>query len=105
MKQEFLRALFFWRHWSPTSGSWVGMLVVAVLVTSAIAVSYSVHKSRYYLNQLQSLESERDQLEVQWSQLLLEEHAWGAYTRVGTVATEQLQMRNPSPQEIIMVRR
>lgn len=104
MKADLLKAIFFWREWRPTSGSWIGALVMTALVVSAVAVSFSVHKSRYYLNQLQELEAQRDALEVEWGQLLLEQHAWGAYQRIGTIATEQLQMRNPSPQEIIMVR-
>ena len=79
-------------------------IVVVTLVSSAIAVTYSVHKSRQYLYQLQMLQAERDHLETEWGQLLLEQHAWGAYGRIGRLATEQLQMRNPAPTEIIMVR-
>jgi cell division protein FtsL len=79
-------------------------LLVLTLVCSAIAVTYSVHKSRQYLHELQKLQAERDRLETEWGQLLLEQHAWGAYGRIGRLATEQLQMRNPSPAEIIMVR-
>jgi cell division protein FtsL len=63
-----------------------------------------VHKSRLYLNDLQNLETRRDQLETEWTQLLLEQHSWGAYGRVGKLASDQLQMRNPAPSEIIMVR-
>lgn len=78
--------------------------LVVTLVSSAVAVAYSVHKSRLYLNELQRLETARDRLETEWGQLLLEQHSWGAYGRIGKLATEQLQMRNPAPSEIIMVR-
>jgi cell division protein FtsL len=79
-------------------------VIAIILVSSAVAVAYSAHKSRLYLNDLQNLETERDRLEVEWGQLLLEQHTWGAYSRIGKLATEQLQMRNPTPAEIIMVR-
>lgn len=79
-------------------------VMVFVLVCTAVAVSWSVHKSRHYLNQLQALQGERDRLETEWGQLLLEQHTWGAYGRIGKIAAEQLQMRNPAPTEIIMVR-
>lgn len=79
-------------------------VLVFVLVCSAVAVAWSVHKSRHYLNELQTLEVNRDRLETEWGQLLLEQHTWGAYARVGKIAAEQLQMRNPAPTEIIMVR-
>lgn len=85
-------------------GPLLAAVIVVTLVSSAVAVAYSVHKSRLYLNQLQALESERDRLETEWGQLLLEQHTWGAYGRIGKIAMEQLQMRNPAPAEIIMVR-
>lgn len=85
-------------------GMLMALVIIFTLVSSAVAVAYSVHKSRLYLNQLQKLETQRDRLETEWGQLLLEQHTWGAYGRVGTLATQQLQMRNPSPTEIIMVR-
>lgn len=85
-------------------GPLIVLAIISTLVSSAVAVAYSVHKSRLYLNDLQKLETQRDHLETEWGQLLLEQHTWGAYGRVGALATEQLQMRNPSPTEIIMVR-
>lgn len=85
-------------------GPLLAAVLVSTLVSSAVAVAYSVHKSRLYLNQLQALEAERDRLETEWGQLLLEQHTWGAYGRIGKIAMEQLQMRNPAPAEIIMVR-
>ena len=85
-------------------GRMTAALIVITLVSSAVAVAYSVHKSRIYLNDLQRLETQRDQLETEWSQLLLEQHSWGSYGRIGKLATDQLQMRNPAPSEIIMVR-
>jgi len=89
---------------SASQGPFLVVIVVMTLVSSAIAVTYSVHKSRQYLYELQKLQAERNRLETEWGQLLLEQHAWGAYGRIGRLATEQLQMRNPSPAEIIMVR-
>ena len=85
-------------------GPLTALMIICTLVSSAVAVAYSAHKSRQYLNDLQKQEALRDRLETEWGQLLLEQHAWGAYGRVGRLATEQLQMRNPSPTEIIMVR-
>lgn len=85
-------------------GSLMVVVIAFILVSSAVAVAYSAHKSRLYLNDLQKLEARRDRLETEWGQLLLEQHTWGAYGRVGRLAAEQLQMRNPLPTEIIMVR-
>lgn len=78
--------------------------VIVVLVSTSIAVAFSVHKSRLYLADLQSLQTERDQLEVEWGQLLLEQQAWGAYGRIGKVAVDELGMRSPAPHDVMMVR-
>lgn len=83
----------------------LAIAVIFALTASAIAVANSVHKSRVQMKALQKEQIERDRLETEWGQLLLEQHAWGAYGRVGKVATEQLQMRPPLASEIIMVRR
>lgn len=80
------------------------LLVMVALMSTAIAVSFSVHKSRQYLHQLQVLQGERDRLEVEWGQLLLEQQAWGAYARVGKIAVDELGMRVPAPHDIMMVR-
>lgn len=78
--------------------------VVLIIVSSAIAVAHNVYKSRQYFSELQKLEKERVHLQAEWGRLLLEQHTWGAYSRVGRIASEQLSMRNPAPTEIIMVR-
>ena len=78
--------------------------IILALVAASVAVAFSVHKSRLNLAQLQALQAERDQLEVEWGQLLLEQQAWGAYGRVGKVAVDELGMRTPAPHEIMMVR-
>lgn len=78
--------------------------VMIALVAASLAVAYSVHKSRQYLNELQTLQVARDRLEVEWGQLLLEQQAWGAYGRVGKIAVDELGMRSPAPHEVMMVR-
>lgn len=78
--------------------------VLIALIAASLAVAYSVHKSRQYLTELQTLQGERDDLEVEWGQLLLEQQAWGAYGRVGKIAVDDLGMRSPIPSEIKMVR-
>lgn len=94
-----------WQQYlSSHQGEIIAALIASTLISSGIGVAYSVHKSRVYLYELQLQQAERDRLETEWGQLLLEQQAWGAYGRIGRLATEQLQMRNPAPHEIIMVR-
>jgi cell division protein FtsL len=84
--------------------AWLPVVMFFLVMLTAIAIANSTYKSRRYLNDLQKLQAAETSLEVEWGRLLLEQHTWGAFTRVGQLATEQLQMRNPAPSEIIMVR-
>ncbi len=90
--------------WRPSGGQTVAGLFLLCLFVNAVAVSYTTFRVRQSLAHLQALEAWRDQLQAQWTQLLLEEHAWGAFTRIGQQAQLQLQMHDPSPQSIVMVR-
>lgn len=78
--------------------------VLLAIIASAVGVANSTYKSRAYMYDLQKLEAEQQHLQVEWGQLLLEQHTWGSYARIGRIAVEHLQMRNPAATEIIMVR-
>lgn len=80
---------------------WVlGLLVLS----SAIGVVYSKHVGRNFHTQLQELYNERDKLHVEWTQLLLERGALGADMRVEKIAREELGMRFPLQDEIVMIK-
>ncbi len=85
--------------------AWAGVVLLALaVVVSALAVIYSSYLFRYYFNQQQKLAEQRDALQVEWGQLLLEQSAWAAHGRVEGVVGQQLNMRVPAPAEIIMVK-
>lgn len=87
-------------------GSWrlrlLSVLVVLLLGT-AVAVILNSHWNRKLFAELQGLEKQRDQLEVEWGQLLLEESTWSAHGRVELLARERLQMYVPDTKSIQMV--
>jgi cell division protein FtsL len=81
-------------------------LVLAVaVIASAVAVVASKHQSRRLFVELQQLERERDQLEVQWGRLRLEQGAWSTHGRIEQVAREQLDLQLPGPDRVIVVTR
>jgi cell division protein FtsL len=67
---------------------------------SAVAVVELRHESRTLYAQLQKLQHERDGLNVEWGQLLLEEGAWSQQRRIEAVARAQLGMELPNAQQI-----
>ncbi|PIE25416.1 MAG: cell division protein FtsL [Neptuniibacter caesariensis] len=81
----------------------VFVLVVLILV-SALTVVMSAFEYRQLFNQYQLLEAERDELQVEWGQLLLEQSAWAANNRVEQKSASQLGMKVPEIEQIKVVR-
>ena len=78
------------------------LLSVASIATS-IACVYARHESRKLFTQLQYLNSERDALEVEWSQLKIEQSTWSTHSRVEEKARLKMHMRNPDSTEIRII--
>ncbi len=79
------------------------VLVLAVLI-SAIGVIYVKHESRRLFVQLQALEKERDQMNVEWGQLQLEQGTWATHSRVERVARKRLGMEIPTLGSVTIIR-
>ncbi|WP_028714817.1 cell division protein FtsL [Pantoea ananatis] len=81
------------------------LLLIAVLV-SAVLVVTTTHKTRLLTAQREQLVLERDALDIEWRNLILEENALGDHSRVERIATEKLQMQHVDPsQENIVVQK
>jgi cell division protein FtsL len=78
-------------------------LGVSVLV-SAMGVVYAKYTSRRYFVQLQTLQAERDAIEVEWGRLQLEQSTWATHGRVARIAGRKLQMHLPKAEEMMVVR-
>lgn len=75
-------------------------LLVAAVMGSAIAVVYAKHENRKLFAELQALTEQRDQLEVDWSRLQIEQSAWSSHARVEQLGRGEMRMRSPNPDEI-----
>lgn len=83
------------------------LLVVPVLwllvFASAVGVVLVRHQARTLFTELERLSAERDRLNIEWSQLQLEQSAWSNHGFVERVASERLGMTLPPPAEIRIV--
>ena len=77
-------------------------LWVAALGSAAGAI-YSKHRARELFVQLERLNNQRDNLEVEWGQLQLEQSSWSTHAFVERVASTKLKMATPPPKEIELV--
>ena len=79
------------------------VLTVLVLVT-AIGVVYAKYASRKHFVELQGLLAERDQIEVEWGRLQLEQSTWATNVRVDSTARKKLRMHIPAADEVVVIR-
>jgi cell division protein FtsL len=86
------------------SATRLGMILTwAGLFASALGVVWSIHETRTLFIDLQSLHAERDRLDIEWSQLKIEQSAWATHGRVEQTARTGLNMVIPTPQEVQLV--
>lgn len=83
-----------------------GLLVVVLgvlVLVSAITVIMVKHESRKQFVVLQTLEKERDQMNVEWGQLQLEQGTWATHSRVERIARKKLHMVAPTADSMVIV--
>jgi cell division protein FtsL len=74
----------------------------AVLLSAAGAV-YCKFRARQLFIQLEQLSTQRDNLDIQWGQLQLEQSAWSTHAFVESIAGKKLHMTMPAPKDIVIV--
>jgi cell division protein FtsL len=79
------------------------LLWLAALGSAAGAI-YCKHRARQMFVELEALNARRDNLEIEWGQLQLEQSAWSTHAFVERVASAKLHMAMPPPKEIEIVR-
>ncbi len=83
-------------------GGAAGLLGVSILAT-ALSVVWVKHESRKLFATLQRLERMRDELNVEWGQLQLEQSTWATHGRIESLVRKRLQMELPRADEIVVV--
>lgn len=81
-------------------GKFIFVLVLFVLV-NALGVVYVRHQNRVEFVALQTLMAERDRLNIEWSQLLLEQATQARHDRIDHNAQTKLNMIRPSAERVI----
>ncbi|MEN8174663.1 MAG: cell division protein FtsL [Pseudomonadota bacterium] len=71
-------------------------LLLLMVLTSAVAVSYAKFQTRRLFAESQALRATGDEMQVQWRQLQLELATFATQSRVEQLARDKLKMRMPS---------
>ena len=81
----------------------VTLLGIAVFL-SAIALIDSRQQNRMEFEALQQAVEQRDQLNIEWGRLLLEQSTWSTHAYIEQSATQKLGMGSPPASQILVVR-
>jgi cell division protein FtsL len=79
-------------------------LLWAATLASAAGAIYCKHRSRALFVELETLTARRDQLQVEWGQLQLEQSAWSTHAFVERVANSRLRMSIPPATDVQLVK-
>ncbi len=83
--------------------SWTYGLLVLVLV-SAFAVIYFTHLNRQTTSELDQLYTGRDELDIEWRNLLLEQNSLAEHSEIESQAEKLLLMKRPEPNAEIIIK-
>lgn len=78
------------------------LVTIAVGITALMVVDLR-HRNRLLFAELQTVTRERDQLNTEWGQLLLEQGAWSEHRRIEDTARVRLGMAMPSGDQVVVV--
>jgi len=79
------------------------VLLLAGITLSALGVVLTTFNSRHLLNDLQKLEQQRNDLQVEWGQLLLEQSSLVTQGKVEDMAISQLDMEVPAMEQVVVL--
>lgn len=80
------------------------LLLIVATIGSALAVVQAKHQHRQSFVELSRLERERDELNIEFGRLQIEQATWAETSRVEQVAREHLGMRAPQADELRVIR-
>jgi len=84
--------------------SWAVLLLMLAVLVSALAVIYVATLNRQLCSELQAQQQFHQNLQIERSQLLLEQSTFATQARVLHVAKEELQMVTPEVGHIVVVK-
>ncbi|MBO9491072.1 cell division protein FtsL [Endozoicomonas sp. G2_1] len=77
--------------------------LMALVVLSAFAVVYFTHLNRQTTSELEQLLSQRDELDIEWRNLLLEQNSLAEHSSIESKAGKLLNMKRPNIESEVII--
>ncbi|GAB3523217.1 cell division protein FtsL [Photobacterium alginatilyticum] len=81
----------------------VPSVLLVLVLASALGVVLITHHSRQLIAQQEQLLIERDQLDIEWRNQILEENSLSEHSRIERLAEKELEMNRPSRDSEVVV--
>jgi cell division protein FtsL len=78
-------------------------VLIVLVMASAFGVIYTKHQSRKLFVELQALHKARDDMDIEWGQLQLEQSTLATHSRVEGVAGAKLGMTIPEASQVVIL--
>ncbi len=90
--------------WHDIKQHLLSYLLLLLVVVSAFSVIYFTHLNRQSTSELEQLLAERDELDIEWRNLLLEQNSLAEHSAIESKAEKLLNMVRPTVQSEVIVR-
>ncbi|RSD32236.1 cell division protein FtsL [Vibrio pectenicida] len=81
----------------------IPLLVLTLIFASAMAVVFTTHHTRQAITEKDLALQERERLDNEWRNLLLEETALAEHSRVQEIAKDELHMKRPDADKEVVI--
>lgn len=78
-------------------------VLVVLVLCSAIMVVFEVFEYRHDYRQMAGYLKEQDELNAEWTRLLIEQQTFGSTAQIGTRAVTQLRMFSPPAVDTVVI--
>lgn len=82
----------------------LAMFLAFIVLVSSLGVVYAKHQSRKLFVELDILKKERDEMNINWGRLQLEQSTLATHNRIEETAKKSLNMVTPEYKQILIVR-
>ena len=80
------------------------IFLALIVLASSLCVVYAKHQSRKLFVELDILKKERDEMNVEWGRLQLEQSTLATHSRIEKTAKQRLKMVTPEYEQVLIVR-
>jgi len=82
----------------------IGLVVLGIVILiSALYNIYITHQTRELITKKEALSQQKDNLMIEWSNLLIEEHTLDEHSRIRSIADKKLLMSQPTKENSVLV--